>query len=76
MADAIKFSYGDAVQVRNDAPSPFLAIGAGSVAGISTISTPGAAQQFGMPLGTPIYVVENSAGDSCEIPEPYLCGQT
>jgi len=71
-SDQMRFAYGDAVRVIDAAPSRFRLLTNGSIVGISTIATPAASELFGQPVGTPIYVIEDAKGASCEVPEPYL----
>lgn len=67
-----KFSWGDSVRVKRDAPGNFANFEFASVCGIRTVDDAKVAEEFGVPMHTVLYIVEFSNGSSIEIPENYL----
>lgn len=69
---ATKFTWGDTVRIRDDAPAKFKELGAGSVCGIRRIDNEKVAQVFDEPVGTVLYIIESGDGKSKEVPERFL----
>ena len=67
-----RFTWGDAVHVRLDAPSHLRPGAAGDICGFRTVESEEAAQEFGVDLSSILYIIEYSDGSSLEIPEKYL----
>ena len=67
-----KFDYNDAVLMGVNAPKELLDFGVCSVCGIQEVENEYMAKQYGVPLGTILYLVENGSGEAKEVPEKYL----
>ncbi|MGH1352858.1 MAG: hypothetical protein ACRBBN_18945 [Methyloligellaceae bacterium] len=67
-----KLEWGDYVRVRDEAPRKYSIMKFGIICGKRIVEDPETARQFGETVGTMLYLVESSDGDSIEIPERYL----
>lgn len=66
------FKWGDAVQIKENAPSKFMPSDIGSVCGIRRFEMDDALENSGHPLESYLYLVEFSNGEAIEVPELYL----
>ena len=66
------FNYGSTVSVCEDAPPQYRKITVGSVCGMRILDDDVAAESLEEDIGTLVYIVEDSCGNSSEIPERYL----
>ena len=67
-----KFTWGDAIWVKKNAPEIYRPGEFGSVCGISQITTDKEAAQLQCSNGEWIYIIEYEDGSSTEIPESFL----
>lgn len=67
-----KFYWGDSVRILKSAPSKYRQFAVGSICGIRLIETERVSQELQEPIGTVLYLVEGSDGQSLEVPEQYL----
>lgn len=65
-------TWGDTVQVTQNAPSEYRAGQLGAVCGFWEIDNPNAEQRFKVPRGTMLYIVEFGDGNSVQVPETFL----
>lgn len=72
MVDNAKFYWGDVVIVNDIADSEFPKGVKGTVCGITQIINEHLEKLYGQPLGSFIYTVEFSNGQSFGVPEAYL----
>ena len=72
MKNEYRFTWGDEVQVRTDAPIRYRPEAFASVCGMGTISTESQSEAFGFPVGTKVYTIEYSDGSSLQAPEELL----
>ena len=70
--DDNKFTWGDAVLVKNNAPKNYRPGEFGSICGIDRITTQNEADELLCKNGEWIYIVEYGDGSSTEVPEVYL----
>ena len=69
---AEKIDYGDAVEVRLDAPIKYHPGAGGSTCGFRVVRSDYEANAVAEPVGTPLWLVELPNGESFEIPERFL----
>ncbi len=67
-----KFNWGDTVKIRTCSPKRFTLVPIGSICGMRTISSSAVAEEFDVPLGGVLYLLESEDGTTAEIPEIYL----
>jgi hypothetical protein len=66
------FTWGDLVRVKQSAPINYNSGELGSVSGLRTIESSDVAQKFNQVIGSCLYLVEFSNGESLEVPEIFL----
>lgn len=66
------FDYNDVVEFVDSAPFKYRGFGRAWVVGVSEVQSREASALYDAPIGTPLYVIENGAGRSVEIPERYI----
>lgn len=64
-----KFTWGDSVCVKADAPEQYQPGEGASVCGLAEIETDARAIKYDCPIGSMIYTIEFGAGSSIEVPE-------
>ena len=67
-----RFTSGDLVVVRDDAPAHAHPGAAAEVVSVTPIETPALAMRVGFPIGTVMYLVEYGDGSDQELPEEWL----
>jgi len=67
-----EYVWGDAVCLKDTAPSLLGEYRVGSICGIRMVETESVSLQLGEPIGTVMYLVESSDGKAVEIPERFL----
>ena len=67
-----KFTWGDAVLIKQDSPKPYRPGEFASICGIDKVISQKEADQFLCKNGEWIYLIEYEDGSSIEIPELYL----
>ncbi|MCK0143969.1 hypothetical protein [Aliiroseovarius sp. F20344] len=73
MSEIAQFKYGDVVEVvGNTTKKPTFPQNQGSICGIHHITSVKQAQEFSVPYGSAIYLVEFSDGTAIEVPESLL----
>jgi hypothetical protein len=63
------FTYGDSVQVKTEAPRSMRPGALAAICGISEVENEVQAKEYGVPVGSTVYLVEFGDGASVEIPE-------
>jgi len=69
----MKFGYGEALKIIRSAPEKYLVYGEiGSVCGVDQIKSQRRTNEFDMPNGSIVYLIEAPCGNAVEVPEKYL----
>lgn len=67
-----RFDWGESVEVDERAPSEFSPGKIGEVCGIHKVESHSESSAFNQPIGTVVYTIEFSNGNSAEIPQEFL----
>ena len=65
-------TWGDTVRIKAGADPQMRPGSLAAVCGLREVETPAQAQQFSLPIGTTLYLVEFGDGESLEIPGPFV----
>ncbi|MBF0503112.1 MAG: hypothetical protein HQM09_23500 [Candidatus Riflebacteria bacterium] len=68
----VEIDYGDTVEIKVDAPSPFQPRLRVSTCGFRIVENQVEAQAVGFAIGTRLWLVEKGDGSSFEIPEEFI----
>jgi hypothetical protein len=67
-----RFTWGDAVRVKPEAPAEIRAGECGDIVAITEIDTHDKAENYGAPVGSTVYQVEFRDGEAMELLEAWL----
>jgi hypothetical protein len=68
----MELSWGDSVKIRLDAPAEVRPGAAASVCGIRRVETRNQGLEYGVTIGTTLYLIEFGDGTSIEVPETWI----
>lgn len=68
----MELTWGDSVTIRPDAPAEARPGAGASVCGIRKVETRGQGLEFGVTIGTTLYLIEFGDGTSIEVPETWV----
>ncbi len=65
----MKFTWGDQIKIKDDAPFKYRPGEFGVVCGMWNIKNESISNEYGMPINSLMYIVEYLDGTDCQVPE-------